>query len=425
MKAGLASIVITPKENLWMSGYAARTKPAEGKLHDLFAKAIAIEDEHGTKAVIVTTDLIGVTADLTKKVIERVTEKTGIPRVAIMMTSSHTHSGPVIRKSLETMYELDEGMWKKITDYTQELEDKIVGIILQAVENLEPAELKRGNGHASFGANRRVYAIDGMTFGVNPIGPVDHDVPFLQINDLSGKQKGLLFGYACHNTTLDGYEYNGDYAGFTQAFLDQAFPGGVHLFFIGCGADINPHPRREVALAKQHGEELGTAVQKALHDSMQLVDDTIKLSYSEIDLPLSDPPDRAELQNQLENGTRYIKLRARMLINQLDQTGNLPASYPYPVQVWSIGDWLIIALGGEVVVDYSLLFKHLYGKDNTWAIGYSNDVMSYIPSLRVLKEGGYEAFDSMIYYGFHGPWKPQIQDLIVNEVDRLVKSLQN
>jgi hypothetical protein len=322
------------------------------------------------------------------------------------------------------MYELDEEMWAKITKYTKDLEDNIVGIILEAVEKLEPAIIKRGNGNAGFGANRRVYTVNGMAFGVNPIGPVDHDVPFLQINDVDGNQKGLLFGYACHNTTLSGYEYCGDYAGFAQAYLDQAFPGGVHLYFAGCGADINPDPRREVALAKQHGDELGTAVKEALQDSLTLVDGKIKLAYSEIEIPLTQPPNQDQLKQQLENSNKYVQLLAKSLIKQLDQGENLPESYPYPVQVWSIGDWKIITLGGEVVVDYSLLFKHLYGKENTWVISYANDVMCYIPSLRVLQEGGYEANDSMIYYGFHGPWQMQIQDLIVNEVDRLIHTVQ-
>ena len=351
----------------------------------------------------------------------RVLEETGIPRKAIMITSSHTHSGPVIRKNLETMYELDDEMWAKITQYTIDLEDKIVGVILEAIEKLEPATLKRGNGHTTFGANRRIYTKDGMSFGVNPIGPVDHDVPFLQINNHEGIQKGLLFGYACHNTTLSGYEYCGDYAGFAQAFLDQAFPDGIHLFFSGCGADINPNPRREVSYAKQHGDELGASVKKSLQDSLVLIEGRIQMEYSELQVPLMQPPNKDQLKQQLDNSNKYVKLLAQSLIKRLENGNDLPNAYPVPIQVWSIGDWKVIALGGEVVVDYALLFKHEYGNDNTWVISYANDVMCYIPSLRVLQEGGYEAVDSMIYYGFHGPWQPQIQDLIVHEVDRLVK----
>ncbi len=423
MKAGLASIVITPKEYLWMSGYAARTKPAEGKLHDLYAKAIAIEDGQGTQAVIVTTDLIGVSAELTQNVVSRVQDKTGIPRKAIMLTSSHTHSGPVIRTNLKTMYELEPVMWNKISEYTKNLEDKLVQVILQAVENIQPAELSRGTGRADFAANRRVYTYDGMTFGVNPIGPVDYDVPFLQVKNTQHEQLGLLFGYACHNTTLDGYQYNGDYAGFAQAFLDRVFPGDVHLFFAGCGGDINPNPRREIALAKQHGEELGQAVVAALAHDMQNVDGTIKLAYSELQVPLSTPPDKEQLKQQLEDSNKYVRLLSQSLSKQIEQEGSLPDSYPVPIQVWSINDWLIIALGGEAVVDYALLFKDKYGAENTWVIAYANDVMCYIPSLRVLQEGGYEAETSMIYYGFHGPWQPQIQELIIEEVDRLVNML--
>jgi len=422
MKAGAASVVITPDEYIWMSGYAARTAPANGKLHDLYAKALALEDESGNKAVIVTTDLIGVTAKLTGNVCRRVKEKTSLPREAIMLTSSHTHSGPVLRQNLETMYELDQEMWKKITDYTNQLEDKLVNVILAALEDIEPVFLYRGNGTASFGKNRRIYTENGMSFGINPIGPVDHDVPTMRVVTNKGKQKALLFGYACHNTTLDGLQYCGDYAGFTQAYLDQAYPGSVNMFFSGCGGDINPQPRREIALAKQHGKKLSVSVQKVVEGVMIPVDGNIKTAFSILDVPLTKAPTREEVNQRLKHENKYERLLAQDLLERLDN-GGIKESYPYPVQVWKIADLLMISLGGEVVVDYALLMKHLYGRD-TWVIAYSNDVMAYIPSLRVLQEGGYEGGESMKYYGIHGPWKPQIQELIVSEIKKLVNAVQ-
>jgi neutral ceramidase len=93
--------------------------------------------------------------------------------------------------------------------------------------------------------------------------------------------------------------------------------------------------------------------------------------------------------------------------------------YPYPVQTWILGDgpkWAF--LGGEVVVDYSLRLKRELGDGNTWIAGYSNDVMAYIPSERVLTEGGYEGASAMLYYTLPSAWAPGLEDKIVGEVKR-------
>ena len=101
----------------------------------------------------------------------------------------------------------------------------------------------------------------------------------------------------------------------------------------------------------------------------------------------------------------------------MEQGSPLSATYPYPVQVWRLGPELTwVALGGEVMVDYSLRLKKELGLGKTWVAGYSNDVMAYIPSLRVLKEGGYEGGGAMVYYGLPSPWAPRVEEDIVTAV---------
>src|SRR5450759_3419782 len=100
---------------------------------------------------------------------------------------------------------------------------------------------------------------------------------------------------------------------------------------------------------------------------------------------------------------RYIAGRAKLLLKQIEEQGSLRQTYPYPVQAWQLGtDLTWVALGGEVVVDYSLRLKRELGP--VWVAGYANDVMAYIPSLRVLKEGGYEGGGAMVYYGLPTVW---------------------
>jgi len=419
-KVGAGTAVITPEKNIWLAGYASRNAPAEGKEHDLFAKALAIEDETGARTIIVTTDLVAVSRDLSDKTSALVLEKFGVPRDRYMITASHTHSGPVTNDRLYDMYGLDESQAAPIAEYTATLPDKVLAAVTQAVENLEPCTLHWGNGAAGFGKNRRTYTIDGMGGGMNPIGPVDHDVPVLLARNADGKPKAVLFGYACHNTTLSWQFYCGDYAGFAQTNLEQSLPGAVALFVSGCGADQNPLPRGTVEHAKQYGGELSGAVLSVIGGDMKNVDGPVRAAYKEIPLALTEPPAREDVEKNLQSENVYEQRRAKRLLKIFDEKGALDTTYPYPVQVWQIGDDVqLTALGGEVVVDYSLLIKHELGRDKQFVIGYANDVCAYIPSLRVLKEGGYEGGGAMLYYGFYGPWAPQVQDDIMKTVHEL------
>lgn len=419
-KVGSGRVVITPDFDMWLGGYAGRTEPSQGKLHDIWAKALVIEDETGQRFAILTTDLLGLPRSLSTKTAALVEERFNIPRASLMLTSSHTHSGPVVRDNLDTMYGLSEEQTALVAKYTAALPDKFLDAIGQAVADLAPATLEWGKGTAGFAINRREFTPGGVQLGVNPIGPVDHDVPMLVVKK-DGKLDAVLFGYACHNTTLGIQQINGDYAGFCQAYLEEAMPDVTALFVTGCGADANPYPRGKIDLAMDHGHELADAVMARLKEPFELVEGPIRAVFNEVPLPLSEPPTREDLEKQLEDENKFIQRRAGLLLKTFDANGGLDTTYPYPIQVWQFGDGLqMTALGGEVVVDYDLLMKYEYGDTHQWTIGYANDVMAYIPTVRILREGGYEADTSMIYYGFYGPWSPELEHIILKGVRDLV-----
>ncbi len=422
-QAGVASVVITPQEKLWLSGYAARKHPAEGVEHDLHAKALTIKDNQGQTVTMVTLDLIGVTAEMTEAISQRTQNDLGLPQSNLMITSSHTHSGPVIRKNLTDMYDHTDEQSLLIDEYTTTLIEKIIGVIKESHKRLQPVSMSYGTGNAGFAINRREYTFNGVRIGLNPIGPVDHDVPVLAVRDSDDKVIAVLFGYACHNTTLDYYKFCGDYAGFAQIELERLYPDATALFWSGCGGDINPNPRRELDHAKSHGRELAVAVANVLNSKMEPLSGAIQTAASTIDLTLTPAPSKQEIEKQKTDANKYIQRRAQSLLNTLTKQGAIPETYPYPIQVWKLGELTWISLAGEVVIDYALLFKHEYGRDTTWVISYANDVFAYIPSLRILREGGYESDTSMIYYGLHGPWAETVEQTIVNEVDELTTSL--
>jgi hypothetical protein len=426
-QAGLARCDITPQKPIWLGGYASRNHPSEGVLQPLGAKALVLEDQNHSRVVFLTLDLIGIDRALADRVGQRVLQATGIPRERLLLNVSHTHSGPVVAGVTPLVYDLTAEQQATVNQYARRLEDQLVGLVSAAVADLRPATLDFAEGSAAFGANRRALRDKPASPKPNAAparpAPVDHGVPVLQVRDAQGRLRAALFGYACHNTTLGIYQINGDYAGFAQAAWESRHPGALALFMIGCGADVNPNPRREVALAQQHGNALAAAVDQVLARPMTEVRGPLKVAFQRVDLKLVEPPTKEQIEQRLQDKNVYQRRLARHLLDELAAGRPLPTSYPCPVQVLRFGDdLLLVALGGEVCVDYALRLRREFAGRRIWIASYSNDVFAYVPSERVLREGGYEGGDAMVYFGLHGPFQPGLEQQLIDTVHRLAKT---
>jgi neutral ceramidase len=297
-------------------------------------------------------------------------------------------------------------------------------VMLAALKDLAPAKLSIGQGMARFAMNRREPTPKGIINGRNPEGPVDHSVPVLKVEGPDGKLKAVVFGYACHNTTMQFYEWCGDYAGFAQIELQKKHPEALALFWIGCGADANPLPRSKIELCEKYGKDLAEAVEGVLDGKMAPLTAPCRPRYDTIALPFDTIPTKEQWEADLAGKNATAKARATRMLKMLEAGQKIPESYrAYPVQVWRFGDELTwVALGGETVVDYARrLKKELTSTAAVWVTGYANDVMAYIPSERVLKEGGYEGDTSMVPYGLPAKWAPGIEEKIVSQVHKLAK----
>ena len=427
-KAGVAVAKITPQQSMWMAGYAARKKPSEGTTMDLFAKALALEDGHGSRVVIITTDILGFPGSVSEAIAKRLAASHGLRRDQLVFTSSHTHSGPVVRESLAWMYALNGEQAEAVRNYTAFLQDRVVEVAGQALGNMVPAVLSLGHGEASFGVNRRQKTDKGYVIGVNADGPVDHDVPVLCVANPAGKTLAVLFSYACHNTTLgaDNYKFHGDYAGVAQEEIEKAHPGVTALFMIGCAADTNPNPRGTEEHVRAYGKQLAGAVDAVMSGKTVPVRPPLRTTFDRVDLPFSPPPSKAELEARLSDPDVYRQRQAKGLLGVINEKGSLPTHYPYPISAIRFGrDLTMVLLAGEVLVDYDLrLKKELPPPQKLWVLGYANDVFAYIPSRRVLEEGGYEGATSMIYYGQPGPWAPDVEEILVSKVKQMVAGLR-
>ena len=414
-KAGFARTKITPTEAMWLSGYGSRDHASEGTRIELWAKALALEAPGGSPAVVVTLDLVGIDRESAQVIRDRIQKKASVTADRIALCSSHTHTGPVVGHNLETMYFYSAEERERVNRYTIWLEAEVTRIAIEALGRLLPSKLSWGVGSESFGVNRRnnpEALVPAHRAGGKLRGPVDYDVPVLRIADSEDRLLALLFGYACHATVLDDYLWSGDYPGYAQLELEQCHPGLQAMFIAGCGADVNPLPRRTPELAQHYGRRLATAVDRVNEGVLTLINPELSIRYTELDLPFDTLPTRKILEEKLKSSDRYGVAYAQKMLKELEAGRPLPTSYPYPMGVWKFGKELTwISLGGEGVVDYGLRLKREFGRD-LWVSSYSHDVMAYIPSRRVWEEGGYEGGGSMIYYGLPTRWAGDVEERI-------------
>lgn len=394
-KVGLASVKITPDQPVMMAGYQSRTRPFDKVEHDLYAKALALEDSEGHKAVLVTSDLIGFRASFAEPICERIMQRTGLKREQILLSSSHTHTGPAVGLGEQPRgNNQPEGEFQRTVDYTRGLQDKVVDVVLRSLEKMEPAQLSYGFGVVHFVMNRREFTPKGVILGANPRGLADRSVPVMQITGADGKPRAILFGAAVHNTTLrpNAYDISGDYAGFAQSNLQEKFPGAQAMFMLGCAGDADPYPHGTIELAREHGKELSDEVIRVLGTKLTPIRGPLKIAFGKADLPLQPQPSREELEKIAADRQNARQASAQQMIAALDRGEKLPTAHTCPLTVWQFGpDLTMVGLSGEVVVDYLKFIENALGPNQLWVAAYCNDVYGYLPSARVLAEGGYEA----------------------------------
>lgn len=423
-QAGLAKAAITPDQSVWLAGYGSKRAP-DGKLHELWMKALALRDSEGRTAVLITSDFQGVPRSMSDRVFAQLKEKHGLERSQVMFTFSHNHCGPRLGDDLLDYYPVDPEQEQLVAAYTDQMVTRTVELVTAALANLAPATLAQGQGRATFAVNRRnnrepdVAAL--LAAGTPLVGPVDHSVPVLTVTRPDGQLAAVLFGYACHPTTLSFTTWCGDYPGYAQLQLERAHPGTMAMFVNTCGGDQNPLPRRKVELCADYGKQLAEGVEGALLGKLEPVSPRLQTAFELIDLPYLSVVKREDLL-PLVNDSNGVKARwATRMLKRLDAGDQFEAAYPYPLHAWQLGsEMLWIGMGAETVVDYALKFKAEFGR-GTWVMGYADDMISYIPSRRVWEEGGYEGGSNLYEYGRPAfRWEGGIEDRITASVHQLV-----
>lgn len=419
---GVAKIDVTPIEPVVLAGYGGRTNEFDGIDSPLWARSLVIGGED--PAVIVVVDNCGIPGKLRSVLAERLSKR-GIPDKNLVVAVTHTHNAPNLRGYAPILWagRATPNQEKGIDNYTNFLIDKMEAVVTEALKKREPMQLSWSRGTVQFGGNRRLIREGKWAgFGFQRNGPVDHSLPVLVARDGKGNARAVWANYACHCTTVGSRNHvGGDWAGYANEMIEEEFKSAVSLMTIGCGADVGPQPSGGLVDARKHGSSIAKEVKNLLEKEMIPLPGVTSVTGSTAKLPLIEPLPRKHWEAQKSTGNFHGEL-AKEMLSQLDSNGKISSEVDYPVHSWKFGDRLaMVFLAGEVVVDYSVRLNRELDWKRLWISAWANDMPGYIPSKRVLKEGGYEAEFSQVYYGLPGPYLPEVEDTVVSAVTDLLQ----
>jgi hypothetical protein len=187
------------------------------------------------------------------------------------------------------------------------------------------------------------------------------------------------------------------------------------MFMIGCAGDSNPYPRGTMELARKHGEALADEVCRVLTGKLRPVSGPLTIAFARVELPLQPPPEKEELKKFASNRRSPQSWGAAEMLAVLERGEKPPTHYKAPTTVWQFGrDLTLVGLSGEVVVDYVADLEKALGPNQLWIAAYCNDVFGYLPSARVLAEGGYETRG--LYSGGAGFFDPKAEEVLIQHV---------
>jgi putative membrane-bound dehydrogenase-like protein len=414
-EVGVARVDVTPAYPIRLHGFGGRREESEGITQRIWAKALAIGADNQKPVVIVTLDSLGIRESLIDDVVARLQGKAAIAREQIVVAFSHSHTTPKLNDVADTIFStpIPPEHQEHIDRYTREVTDAVEHVVLAALADRRPSTLWWAVGKVGFAKNRRTEG-----------GPVDHDLPMLVVKDAADDSiRAVYTTYACHCVTLSDNKISGDWAGFAQEAIERNHRGATALVSIGCGSDSNPDSGvtgSNTAAAADQGAQIADDIERLLGGPLEQVTGALTATLSHIDLPLATLPTEEQLKAAAANDDP-AGYNAKWQLEKLERGEPLQSKLDYPIQIASFGDSLaMVFLAGEVCVDYSLRLKEELNPEKVWVHGYANDFCAYIPSERLLKEGGYGGGGEIVYFALPTTLAPGMEEAIIGQVHKQI-----
>lgn len=427
MRIGMAKADITPRWSVWQDGFAARERPAQGLDHPVEAVAIVF-DNGDARLGLLSVDICAVDDYLLLPVRQAAAEL-GIPPAAMMVNTTHDHSGPNASRIRGFIRQFDDR-------YLEELREALVGVLQQAVEQLEEASLRYSVGSCTMGVSRRRH-VEGAEARSAPAPdkPIDTDVPILSVLSPTGERRGLIFGYGCHPSTIATYNIGTDYPGYARDYVQSRLLGCQPVFLQGCGGDVKPrHVTPELGFASgpiqdviEFGHELGRAVMTGLCRRSVPLGDELAAVSEVIHIPFDHQPTESEIA-EAEAASHWLpRAWAARVRETVARDGKLIEALPVEIQVLNIGGLRLIGLAVEACSGIGLRLKRDLADLPVWSMGYCNGGWDYLAPAAEYADGGYEITRSHMdsVYPFAKPLGLAIEaeDIVAAKVAELARKV--
>jgi hypothetical protein len=423
MKFSIARADITPQTPVFLAGFGARTHESEG-IHDpIYAKTVLLQ---GNKTLlIITLDLAGSDRSFIDRIKSTLEETFGLKHDEVLINFSHTHHAIAARGEADT--NLYPKYRSSAIDYGF-IRDTIVGLVKECYDHLEEGQLLLARGTSVFGVSRRKLTDSGVLWKPSYDVEIDHDLFVLKLVDQANELKVILYSYGCHPTSMgpDNYLISNDYPGRTNSYLEEAYSGATAVFLQGCAAEIKPLKCAAgddfISCSFEQMEEAGVDLAKDIirvleEHSFSPIEGPFKTILVEANLFMEHTP--IEFFESIVSNPAIGEVRRRGAQRKIElmKEGLAKDRTSIYIGIWQLDEETrLIAMEGEISTEYSLLLKQLFPGGKTIVLGYSNGVSFYVPTRKMIGEGGYEVDFHHIGGPFSGIFLPEIEDIIVGQI---------
>jgi len=446
LKAGAAVRVVNPTKPAATVGHRV-TRLFTNVYQDIRVQTLVLEDGSGNRLVWMGCDFCLVPSPVVDRMKQQIHERHGIKPNAVCINSSHTHSAPPLSPlATATPEQFDP-------EYGDFVVREAVATVGDALARLTPARVRYAEDICRLGINRRLGEPGQIRFGPNPEGAVDRRVQIVAAESASdGSLIGVAVKYACHPVTVVNVGLGSDYPGYMRRFVEDHYPGAVVVFLQGCGANVDSQvgasglsPEtlsrltvgfgRELAtralksdqplltLAEGFGRELADGVQRALKNQGTPIAGPIETEYTVIDLPMDKVP-AEKYREEAARNSAFAGVWGKMYSGMLARGEEIPETWPYRIQAFRLGGgkapFTLAALDGEVFCEYGLNLGRMLQPAATVVLGYSNGVVTYLPTAQAILEGGYEA-NAFRTFQLPGPYTREVEAMVLQTAAELAR----
>ena len=430
IRAGWSSVDITPPIGTDMGGYWARPGASAG-VHDPLRGSVLLFETDGQRVAVISLDLVGLDAEHADAMRRSIALEIDTTAESLLLCSTHTHSGPLTLSF--------RGMGDMPSDYLASLTPKLIKAARQAALRLEPCQVATSAAGTTLAINRRAQRSGSLRDGRDPatlVPPVAHA---LDVKTANGR--AVLVHYACHPVVLGGSNQliSAEWPGVAMRHIEESAAADLAMFVNGACGDLNPQwGNADFDTVEQAGLLVGEAVVANLSSGQPVSDTGLAATYERIDLPLMDPP--SSLRTATGASLDALKLAIKKAAFSQDQSlrrvpqarlawarellslaDDAPKAQPFAVHGIRIGDLRLLGLEGEIFARYQIDLEA--SQPRVWLCGYTGGCIGYIPTADEYPRGGYEIDDAYKVYPSVLMVAPESEGLVVEAMDRILKSL--